>query len=208
MEAGCDVIGIDASAEMVDAAQSRGLNAFVVDARDLPFDSEFDAVFSNATLHWINEPQKVIARVWRALKPSGRFVGEFGGQDNVATIVSAVESTLASRGIIMKNPWFFPSAKEYEELLASSAFAVDSIRLFQRPTSLPGDMASWLETFAQPYIVAVPTLSRKEFISEVVEHLRGTLCNEEGNWIADYVRIRFSARKVDHNIKSSPKNST
>jgi trans-aconitate methyltransferase len=97
--AGCNVVGIDSSREMVRAARAAGLDAEVVDGAALAFTAEFDAVFSNATLHWIKPPEAVVAGVWRALRPGGRFVGEFGGNGNVATIIDAIEAALRRQGI-------------------------------------------------------------------------------------------------------------
>ena len=97
--AGCDVVGADASAELVKAARARGLDARLMNGEALDFDGEFDAVFSNAALHWMLRPDAVIDGVYRALKPGGRFVGEFGGAGNVATIASALEAALDRRGL-------------------------------------------------------------------------------------------------------------
>jgi trans-aconitate methyltransferase len=194
-EFGCEVVGIDSSPEMVAAARSRGLDARVVDGQALEFNNEFDAVFSNAALHWMKHPGSVIACIQRALKPGGRFVGEFGGHGNVSAIVTAIESTLSSRGVVVASPWFFPRPEKYSRLLEARGFMVESIALFPRPTPLPGDVGGWLETFAQPYTSAVPAAEKKGFISEVVEALRPVLCDANGNWWADYVRLRFSAMK-------------
>lgn len=193
VQRGCTVVGVDSSAEMVAAARALGLDAHVVDGASLGFASEFDAVFSNAALHWMTYPERVIAGVWRALKPLGRFVGEFGGHGNVATIVTALQSALAARGIAVANPWFFPRPEEYGMLLEASGFEVRSAELIPRPTPLPGDMSGWIGTFAQHYISAVPVGDRSAFVSEVVEALRGVLCDADGSWSADYVRLRFSA---------------
>jgi trans-aconitate methyltransferase len=192
---GCTVIGVDSSPEMVAAAKSLGLTAQVMDGQTLPFSNEFDAVFSNAALHWMNHPKAVIACVWRALNPSGRFVAEFGGYGNVSTIITAIEAVLFSRGITIANPWYFPLPDEYRELLQAVGFSVDRLALIPRPTPLPHDMSGWLETFAQPYISALPTAETHGFISEVVDALRPVLCDSNGTWHADYVRLRFSARK-------------
>jgi trans-aconitate methyltransferase len=194
---GCTVVGVDSSAEMVNAAKLLGLDAHVVDGQSLQFASEFDAVFSNAALHWMKTPEGVISGVWSALKPGGRFVGEFGGHGNVGAIVTALESALSSRGIVVANPWFFPRPKQYSELLEASGFEVKAMDLIPRPTLLPGDIGGWLETFAQPYISALPVGDRERFISEVVEALRDVLCDADGDWRADYVRLRFFATKPD-----------
>src|SRR5262245_55699649 len=116
---GCRVVGVDASAEMIAAARALGLDARVMDGHALRFDSEFDAVFSNAALHWMKQPERVMAGVWRALRPGGRFVGEFGGHGNVATIVATLGHALRERGIdpAAFDPWYFPTAEEYRGLL-------------------------------------------------------------------------------------------
>jgi SAM-dependent methyltransferase len=166
-----------------------------MDGQTLEFNNEFDAVFSNAALHWMKHPESAIACIQRALKPGGRFVGEFGGHGNVSAIVTAIESTLSSRGVVVASPWFFPRSEKYSSLLEARGFVVESIALFPRPTPLPGDVGGWLETLAQPYTSAVPAAETKGFISEVVEALRPVLCDANGNWWADYVRLRFSATK-------------
>jgi SAM-dependent methyltransferase len=195
VELGCKVVGVDSSAEMIRAAHSIGLDAHVVDGQSLPYDNEFDAVFSNAALHWMKEPEKVIACVWRALRPGGRFVGEFGGYGNVATIVTALGSALAARGEAAPSPWYFPRPEEYRKLLEAHGFEVRDISLFPRPTLLPGDVGGWLETFAQPYTSALPVAERQALIAEVVEALHNVLCDASGDWKADYVRLRFAATK-------------
>ena len=192
---GCRVVGIDSSPEMVAATKGRGLEAQVVDGQFLRFNSEFDAVFSNAALHWMSDPASVINGVWRALRPGGRFVGELGGYGNVSKIVSAIESALLTRGLAVARPWFFPRPKEYQELLESVGFDVHDIALFPRPTLLPGDIRGWLITFAHPYTSVVPEGERNEFIAEITDSLRNTLVDATGKWIADYVRLRFAATK-------------
>jgi len=104
------VTGVDASVEQVAAARVRGLDAHVADGTRLGcFAEEFDAVFSNAALHWMRDPDAVIDGVWRALKPGGCFVGECGGAGNVATVRGALVAVLARRGIDgdAASPWYF-----------------------------------------------------------------------------------------------------
>ena len=195
---GLEVLGVDASAEQVAAARKRGLDARQVDGEALPFEAEFDAVFSNAALHWMRDPDAVIAGVGRALKPGGRFVGEFGGAGNVRQIIEAVLAALARRGIDGEavNPWYFPSPEAYQERLEAGGFTVETIELFPRPTPLPGELADWLETFAETFLKLVPAAERPGLAQEVSEALRPRLCDAEGGWSADYVRLRFSARKT------------
>ena len=194
---GCNVVGVDGSASMIDAAKALGLDARVMDGHALSFDGELDAVFSNAALHWMKQPDKVVDGVWRALKPGGRFVGEMGGEGNVATIVAALETALRARGIDPKafNPWFYPSAEQYRALLEARGFVVSSSELIDRPTPLPGTVNDWLETFAQPFAAGLPERERPALFQSAMESCRSKLCDSEGRWSADYVRLRFAATK-------------
>lgn len=194
---GCDVVGVDASAAQVAGACARGLDCRVASGEDLSFDGEFDAVFSNAALHWMRRPDAVIAGVRRALKPGGRFVGEMGGHGCVAAIRRALGQALAARGFDAStcDPWFFPTADDYRHRLEAHGYTLDSIQLFPRPTPLPGDVTGWLETFAESFIVALPAGARPTFLAEVRDALRPVLADAEGNWTADYVRLRFAARR-------------
>jgi len=137
-ELGCRVVGVDSSPAMIQAAQALGLDARVMNGHELPFVNEFDAVFTNAALHWMTQPDAVLDGVWRALKPGGRFVGECGGHGNTATVMAALQAVLAKRGIEAQrfNPWFFPSAAEYRQRLEAHGFVVSTLTLFPRPTPL------------------------------------------------------------------------
>ncbi|MBM3263795.1 MAG: class I SAM-dependent methyltransferase [candidate division Zixibacteria bacterium] len=194
-ELGCETVGVDASPDMIAVARARGLDARVVDGQALDFENEFDAVFSNAALHWMKKPERVVEGVWWALKAGGRFVGEFGGYGNVAAIVGAVEVALARRGAKAENPWFFPRPETYRILLENAGFVVRDMALFPRPTPLPGDIGGWLETFAGSYTSVLPDVERKDFIAGVVKDLRPVLSDTDGNWTAEYVRLRFAAIK-------------
>jgi len=195
VEAGCAVVGVDAGPDMVAAAAARGVDARVMDGAALRFEHEFDAVFSNAALHWMPEPEAVIAGVGRALRPGGRFVGEMGGHGNVRAIVTALDAALAARGLDVSSPWYFPRQEEYRDRLEKAGFTVESMELFPRPTHLPGDAGAWLETFAQAWLTAVPVHDRPVLIDEIVAALRPLLLDAHGDWIADYVRLRFRAVK-------------
>jgi SAM-dependent methyltransferase len=190
-------VGVDASAEQVAAARARGLDARVADGARLAFGPEFDAVFSNAALHWIREPDAALAGVWAALKPGGRFIGEMGGHGNVARIAEALIDGLDRRGLDGAGavPWYFPTPEAYRARLEARGFAVESVALIERPTPLPGDMAGWLATFAEAFITRLPAAGRGAYVAEVIETLRSRLCDAEGRWTADYVRLRFAAHK-------------
>jgi SAM-dependent methyltransferase len=197
--AGASVVGVDRSPEMVAAARVRGLEAVVADAYDLPFQDEFDAVFSNAALHWMKaDPDAVLRGVRRALHRTGRFVGELGGAGNVARIRAALWSTLSDFGLDPKevDPWYFPSAEEYRARLEFAGLVVERIELFARPTPLPTGIEGWLDTFGGPFFQAFPADARAAARAKVVEQLRPTLADPSGHWTADYVRLRFRAWAV------------
>jgi len=191
------VVGVDASAEQVAAARARGLDARVCDGAKLAFEGEFDAIFSNAALHWMRDPDAVIAGVWRALKPGGRLVAECGGVGNVRAIVTALVAALDLRGIDGKAavPWYFPSPEEYRARLERRGFDVQSIALIPRPTPLPGALGDWLDTFAESFLAAVPARERPAIKRDVETALEPSLRDASGTWIADYVRLRFRAVK-------------
>jgi SAM-dependent methyltransferase len=154
-------------------------------------------VFSNAALHWMRDPDAVIAGVWRALRPGGRFVAECGGAGNVEAIKTALIAALDRRGIDGRSavPWYFPAPDEYRGRLERRGFAVESIALIPRPTPLPGPLGDWLDTFAESFLAAVPAAERPAVKREVEAALRPTLLDASGTWITDYVRLRFVARK-------------
>jgi trans-aconitate methyltransferase len=197
--AGAIVVGLDSAEDMVNAARTRGLDARIADAFHLNFSSEFDAVFSNAALHWMKrDPDSVIRGIWSALKPGGRFAAEMGGFGNVAAITVALCATLEQFGVEKPAafiPWYYPTADEYRDRLRQAGFQVNYIELIPRPTPLPTGMRGWLETFAIPFVKALPEQRRGSFLDAAVEKLRPALCDANGRWTADYVRLRFLAKK-------------
>ncbi len=195
---GADVVGVDSSPQMIAAARARGLRVETVDAEALPFDREFDAVFSNAALHWMLSPDAVIAGVRRALEPNGRFVAEMGGHGCVGAIRVAIRAVLQPRGISPRWPWYFPTPADYGARLEAHGFHIEQMALFPRPTPLPTDMAGWLETFAGVLLEQLPASDRRAAVDDIVDLLRPSLCDEQGRWTADYVRLRFVARVRDH----------
>ena len=183
---------------MVNAARGRGVDARVMDGGSLDFNSEFDAVFSNAAMHWMKrDPDAVISGIHRALKPGGRFAAEMGGHGCVAAITVALCATLQERGVPNPAgliPWYFPTADEYSARLERAGFYVESIALIPRPTQLPTGMRGWLDTFAIPFAKSLPENERDDFLNEATEKLRPVLCDARGRWTADYVRLRFLAK--------------
>jgi SAM-dependent methyltransferase len=195
--AGAAVVAVDAAPDMVAAARAHGLEARVAAAQELPFAAEFDAVFSNAALHWMRPAAAVLAGVHRALKPGGRFIGEMGGHGNTAAIMVAIAAILGRRGLDARrlSPWHFPSAAAWRGELEAAGFAVDEIRCVPRPTPLPAGLDAWLDTFAEDFLGALPAADRAMALAEIIELLRPVLVDETGTWIADYVRLRFRASR-------------
>ena len=193
---GAAVVGIDSSEAMVAAARGRGLDARVCDARALPFEAEFDAVFSNAALHWIPEADAVLAGVRRALKPGGRFIAELGGHGNIASLSVAIRAVLTSHGVPFTWPWYYPTSRAYAARLIAAGLTPKDLALVPRPTPLPTDMDGWLRTFRGSLFDAVPPDERESLMREIVELLRPALCDEAGTWIVDYVRLRVVAKKT------------
>jgi trans-aconitate methyltransferase len=197
---GATAVGGDASAELVAAAVGRGIDACLVDGHALPatLNGSFDGVFSNAALHWMKrDPDAVLAGVARILKIGGRFVAEMGGAGNVQQIRAALHDVLALHGINAEplDPWYFPTMEDYRAKLEAAGLVVERIETFKRPTPLPGDMDAWLMTFAQSFLLPVPPSQHAELIAEVSAMLRPKLAGAQGQWVADYVRLRFSATK-------------
>jgi trans-aconitate methyltransferase len=195
---GCQVVAVDSSAPQVEAARSLGLDAHVFSGEALPYQEEFDAVFSNAVLHWIKNADAMILGVYRSLRPGGRFVAECGGYGCVHKIRIALVQALELRGLDgeARVPWHFPTPGEYATRLERAGFRVDSIALIQRPTTLPGDIVGWLETFARSFFEGLSEKARAEYLQEVRAALESQLRESSGTWVADYVRLRFAATKL------------
>ena len=196
VEAGAEVVGADASPDLVGAARARGIDAHLLDGHALGFSAEFDAVFSNAALHWMTEPERVLSGVARALRPGGRFVGEFGGFGNVAAITTAMRAVGEAMGgdVRLAGPWFFPTEDEYCALLEADGFTVARIVRFARPTRLPTGMRGWLSTMRVPFFDQFGE-RREEAYARTLRALEPSLRDRSGAWTADYVRLRFEARR-------------
>lgn len=193
--AGADVVGVDLSDELLAVARMKGLTVRKLDGHALDFVSEFDAVFSNAALHWMRAPHLVVAGVARALKPGGRFVGELGGHGNVAAIGTAMRAVSERRGgdPARAMPWFFPTPEEYGRLLAEGGFTVKEMSLVPRPTPLKTGMEGWLRTFGRACFDQFEEPERTAAVQEAMALLRPSLCDPRGVWTADHVRLRFVA---------------
>jgi trans-aconitate methyltransferase len=190
------LVGVDSSMPFLKSARSRDLSVVQMDGHQLALKRCFDAVFSNAALHWMKRPEQVLESVANCLKRDGRFVGEFGGKGNVETIRAALHTGLRKRSIDpwQVDPWYYPAPEEYAELLKKSGFYVDCIELIPRPTKLPGDIIQWLELFAQPFTKSLTDADTQGFIDDVRDAVEPELRKHDGSWYADYVRLRFKTK--------------
>ena len=199
--AGARVLGIDASEAMVAAAKARGLDACVADGQKLDFDRQFDAVFSNATLHWILDPEAVARGVFRALRPGGRFVGEMGGEGNIAILRGGIRAELTERGysVPAEDPQWYPGVAELSRIYERAGFAEIDARIIPRETDLTTGVAGWVKTFRAGWldIARVPEDERAEVAAAVERRLAPKLQRPDGSWFADYIRLRFTMRKPD-----------
>jgi trans-aconitate methyltransferase len=200
-ESGAQVSGIDASADMIAAAKLAypNLNFEVMDAAHLPFKNDFDAVFSNATFHWIENQEGLIKGIYKSLKSGGRLVAEFGGKRNIKSIIDAVALAAKELGLthqIITNFWFFPSVSTYSAMLESQGFEIEQVWLFDRPTKLNGEngMYDWINQFAQHAFKNISTEQAEEVKKLAVTLLRSTNY-QNGEWLADYRRLRVKAVK-------------
>ena len=196
---GAEVQGVDESSEMVAAARGRGVAADEGNAESLDYgDGAFDAVFSNAALHWVRDHDAMLGQVHRVLKPGGRFIAEMGGHGNIAAIRVALIAVLERHGFgdLENDVNYYPTPEAYTRRLERHGFRVERIELIPRPTLLAeSGMDGWLRTFRSGVLGRLPEPTRGAVIAETVALLERALRDEDGNWVADYVRLRFIARK-------------
>ncbi|GHV53715.1 methyltransferase type 11 [Synergistales bacterium] len=204
IEIGCGVVAIDASAEMVSAARAAGVDARVADAEKLetafPDDSgKFDAVMSNAALHWMDDQYAVVRGVWKLLRPGGRFACECGGEGCVRIIREGIKIALARLGVDYKsrNPWKYPEVGLFAKMLENQGFRVSAIARVDRPTHLADGLRGWLSVFANSHTKGFTSEQRESFFNDVEAYCKPKLYNETSGWTADYVRLRFLAEKPE-----------
>jgi SAM-dependent methyltransferase len=202
---GADVVGVDTASDMLVQADAEHSHVEFLrgDARGLPFAGAFDAVFSNAALHWIPEAETVIEHVRAALGADGRFVAEFGGRGNVETIVSEMVDVIRAAGYEPHNPWYFPSVAEYTILLERHGLEPRYVGLFDRPTELDGEdgLRNRMAMFTDSFFAEVPDGEREELIQTIEDRLRGELYDPDAEiWVADYRRLRVEAH-VDERLR-------
>lgn len=201
VESGATVLGVDASPEMIKSAKAAypKLKFEVIDATELPYSEEFDAIFSNATFHWIENQQALIEGLFRSLKPGGRLVSEFGGKGNIKSITDAIMAAAKKLNLadkIKTDFWFFPSISKYATLLESEGFEIEQMWLFDRPTPIKGEdgMYNWINQFAQHAFGAINREEAERIKNLAVEILKPNYFIK-GDWLADYKRLRLKAWK-------------
>ncbi|HEV8253595.1 MAG TPA: methyltransferase domain-containing protein [Vicinamibacteria bacterium] len=198
-DAGAEVVGLDIDPGMIERARSHypGLRFERGDAADFA-GGPYDAVFSNAALHWVRDPEAAVRCIAGALRPGGRFVAEFGGKGNVASVLAAVQATLAERGQRgIPSPWYYPSVGEYAALLERHGLEVRQASLFDRPTPLEGGeqgLRDWIGVFGRDFLAGAGD-EREPFLRGVEARLR-PMAFRDGRWIVDYRRIRIVAVRV------------
>jgi len=200
--AGAAVVGVDSSPAMIESARKNypELEFIEANATSLGFDTEFDAVFSNATIHWIKDQAGLAATIWRALKPGGRFVAEFGGKGNLRAVREALKRAMTGAGHQVNYDAlarYYPTIGDYATLLESSGFRMTYAAHFERPTRLENGergLRDWLATFADNVLEALTPDQLEQVNAAVESQLRRELFRD-GSWFADYRRIRIAAIK-------------
>lgn len=200
---GCSVVGTDSSPEMVEAAKELGVDARLADAQTLKMDEKFDAVISNAAIHWMPDHYAVVRRVWNLLKPGGRFAAECGGEGCVRIIREGMKIALIKRGLDYKarNPWKYPELGAFSDILENQGFKVKFIARIDRPTPLPHGLRGWLEVFAASHTQGFTPEEKESFYKEVEDYCRPMLWDKDKGWTGDYVRLRFLAVKPEEEIR-------
>ncbi|NLR57107.1 methyltransferase domain-containing protein [Chitinophaga polysaccharea] len=199
-QCGAEVTGIDASAAMIQSAHAHfpDIHFEVADATTFVLPTAFDGIFSNATLHWVQEKEKAIARMYAQLKKGGRLAIEMGGKGNVESILAALEKAMQQRGYSYAPFWYFPSPAEYTTLLEKAGFRVDRVHFFDRPSKLVNPetgISDWLEMFGQHFFATVPETDKMAILAQVQQEVAGQLTKDNALY-ADYVRLRVAATKI------------
>ena len=199
IELGAEVVGVDSSPDLVEAARAAGVYAELMDAADMGFERQFDAAFSNAALHWMLDKERVAAAVFAALHFGGRFAGEMGGEGNIAILRGGIRAELEDRGypVPAEDPQWYPSVAEFRAVYEAAGFTHIDAHIIPRETELAAGVAEWVKTFRAGWLDAaqVPEADRDEVAAAIERRLEPELRRSNGSWFADYVRLRFIMRK-------------
>jgi SAM-dependent methyltransferase len=191
IERGATVLGVDNSPEMIAVARAKGVDALLLPAEDMQFFAEFDAAFSNATLHWVLQKEQAARAIFRALKAGGRFAGEMGGEGNIEKLREALDEELIIRGYAppLESSNWYASPEEFAAVYEAAGFREIDARLIERPTPIEHGIAAWVTTFRKGWLdgAEVPEEERTDIGAAVADRV--------GSNIADYIRLRFIMRK-------------
>jgi trans-aconitate methyltransferase len=199
---GADVTGIDASPDMIVSARINypAIDFQVMDAVSFQLPVQYDAVFSNAVLHWVSDPEAAAQRIFECLRPGGRFVAEFGGKGNNQGMLSALKEAFREYGLDDRSKisfWYFPSIAAYTTILEQAGFEVGYARLFPRPTELnDGErgVKDWFSMFGEKFFKGLDAGPVENVLDSTQRRLKATHF-KEGKWLADYVRLQVVATK-------------
>jgi trans-aconitate methyltransferase len=196
---GAQVTGLDSSAAMIENARKNfpQLTFVVANAASFSLPEQFDAVFSNAALHWMPEKEQVAARMYQHLKPGGRLVLEMGAKGNVGSLLQALEKAMQQHGYQYRPCWYFPSVGEYTSILEQYGFRVHQVHYFDRATELAdpeNGIIDWFNMFGGHFFENIPGEARTAILQQVQQELKAS-CFRNGRWYADYVRLRVAAVK-------------
>jgi len=194
---GADVTAVDLSESMVAKTKEKGIKSSVMSATELTFENEFDAVFSNAVLHWVKDADEAIKKISKSLKQNGRFIAEFGGYGNIQYLTDAMQEVFNNHKEFgsLNNPWYFPKDTDYRQLLEENDFDVEYIELIPRATKID-DISNWLDIFANGIVSHLSDEQQEQFKQEVRVILEPKIYSNEDGWVADYVRLRLKATKI------------
>jgi ubiquinone/menaquinone biosynthesis C-methylase UbiE len=191
-----NLVAVDLNADMVEKTKKKNIEAYIMSATNLNFEQEFDAVFSNAVLHWVKDQDLALQNINRVLKKGGRFVCEFGGYQNINSIVSVMESVFENTKEYGKftNPWYFPTKEEYHKCLVNNGFKVISIELYKRETPI-NDIKNWLDVFANGILENLNEHQQAQCKKEIRDILKEKILTKDNVWVVDYVRLKVVAIK-------------
>lgn len=204
-DSGADVMGIDNSAAMIAQARCKFPDITFVEANAVTYQTKtpFDAVFSNATIHWIKESDKLLVNILNLLRPDGRFIAEFGARNNVRLITDGIIKALQNSGypFEVKNfPWFFPELYQYVSMMENAGLTVVYASYFDRPTKLAGaaGLRNWIKMFAGSFFQGIPESEHEEILCNIEDSLKKDLFRD-GFWNIDYKRLRVKGIKTERN---------
>ncbi|WP_207941231.1 hypothetical protein DOK78_001251 [Enterococcus sp. DIV2402] len=194
-----NVLGVDGSASMIAQAKKRYPEVVfqVMDALQLPFENEWEVIFSNAVFHWINNHQQLLSSIYQALVPEGQLICEFGAYGNIQVIEESFQLALEKRNCAYQSKFTFPKIADFAKLLENQGFIIDAIVDYDRPTVLSGGeqgLAIWGKQFFETELAVFSEVEQEQILTDFVETAHEKLW-QESDWIADYRRLRVVAHK-------------